>query len=157
MKSWHDKYLQVVIATYIDIDMQRGRSREEVPNERDSDFIYGIVIGGCWYFVTVRLCLRGIITGKVRVLVFLEDEERFVTDTLANSMMSRNDVVDGGTCLKIEKHFYCYHFNLLDPELFFLILAHPVYKMWIIQEPNTIELWNKLHFEEEKTESIHHV
>ena len=33
---------------------------------------------------------------------------------------------------------------------FFLILAHPVYKMWIIQEPNTLELWNKLHFEEEK-------
>jgi len=39
----------------------------------------------------------------------------------------------------------------------FLILAHPVYKMWIIQEPNTLELWNKLHFEEKKTESIHHV
>jgi len=29
---------------------------------------------------------------------------------------------------------------------FFLILAHPVYKTWIIQEPNTLELWNKLHF-----------
>jgi len=40
--------------------------------------------------------------------------------------------------------------NLLAPELFFLILAHPVYKMWIIHEPNTLELWNKLHFEEEK-------
>ena len=40
---------------------------------------------------------------------------------------------------------------------FFLILAHPVYKMWIIQEPNTLELWNKLHFEGEKTESIYHV
>jgi len=40
--------------------------------------------------------------------------------------------------------------NLLVPELFFLILAHPVYKMWIIQEPNKLELWKKLHFEEEK-------
>jgi len=39
----------------------------------------------------------------------------------------------------------------------FLILAHPVYKMWIIQEPNMLELWNKLHFEEKKTESIYHV
>ena len=36
-------------------------------------------------------------------------------------------------------------------------LAHPVYKMWIIQELNMLELWNKLHFEEEKTESIYHV
>jgi len=33
---------------------------------------------------------------------------------------------------------------------FFLILAHPVYKMWIIPEPITLELWNKLHFEEKK-------
>jgi len=40
--------------------------------------------------------------------------------------------------------------SLLAPELFFFILAHPVYKMWIIQEPNTLELWNKLHFEEKK-------
>ena len=41
--------------------------------------------------------------------------------------------------------------------IIFLILAHPVYKMWIIQEPNTLELWNKLHFEEKETESIYHV
>ena len=40
---------------------------------------------------------------------------------------------------------------------FFLILGHPVYKMLIIQEPNKLELWNKLHFEEKKRESIHHV
>jgi len=40
---------------------------------------------------------------------------------------------------------------------YILILAHPVYKMWIIQEPNTLELWNKLHFEEKKTENIYHV
>jgi len=40
---------------------------------------------------------------------------------------------------------------------FFLILAHPVYKMWIKQEPNMLELWNKLHFEEKKTESIYRV
>jgi len=29
--------------------------------------------------------------------------------------------------------------------------------MWIIQEPNKLALWNKLHFEEKKTESIEHV
>jgi len=40
---------------------------------------------------------------------------------------------------------------------FFLILAHSVYKMRIKQEPNTLELWNKLHFEEKKTDSIYHV
>jgi len=40
---------------------------------------------------------------------------------------------------------------------FFFILAHPVYKMWIIQKPNKSALWNKLHFEEKRTESIEHV
>jgi len=52
---------------------------------------------------------------------------------------------------------FVFLFNLLAPELFFFILAHPVYKMWIIQEPNTLELWNKLHFEEKTTESTYHV
>ena len=41
--------------------------------------------------------------------------------------------------------------------IFFLILAHSVYKMWIKQEPNMLELWNKLHFEETKTESVYHI
>ena len=41
--------------------------------------------------------------------------------------------------------------------IIFLILAHTVYKILIIQEPNTLELWNKLHFEEEETESIYRV
>ena len=40
---------------------------------------------------------------------------------------------------------------------FFLILAHTVYKMWITQEPKRVALWNKRHFEEEKTESVKHV
>ena len=40
--------------------------------------------------------------------------------------------------------------NLLAPEIFFLILAHSVYKIWIIQKPNKLELWNKLHFKEKK-------
>ena len=41
--------------------------------------------------------------------------------------------------------------------IFFLILARPVYKMWIKQESNMLELWNKLHFEEKKTQTIYHV
>ena len=48
-------------------------------------------------------------------------------------------------------------FNPLAPELLFFILAYPVYKMWIIQEPNKLGLWNKLHFEEKKKESVEHV
>ena len=53
--------------------------------------------------------------------------------------------------------FFSRYLTFRRRNYFFLILAHPVYKMWIIQEPNTLELWNKLHFEEEKTESIYRV
>jgi glutaredoxin-related protein len=45
--------------------------------------------------------------------------------------------------------------NLLAPELFFFNFSTPVYKMRIIQEPNKLELWNKLHLK--KKNSIHHV
>ena len=40
---------------------------------------------------------------------------------------------------------------------FFQILAHPVFKMWVIQKPNKVALWNKWHFEEKEMEIIHHV
>ena len=47
-------------------------------------------------------------------------------------------------------------FKLLAPDFFFNF-STPVYKMLIIQEPNMLELWNKLHFEEKNMESINHV
>ena len=31
-------------------------------------------------------------------------------------------------------------------------MAHPVCKMWIIQEPKKVALWNKWHFEEKNGE-----
>ena len=41
-------------------------------------------------------------------------------------------------------------FLTLWRRIIFLILAHPVYKMLIIQEPNKLALWNKLYFEDRK-------
>jgi hypothetical protein len=41
--------------------------------------------------------------------------------------------------------------------IFCLILAHPVYKMWIIQEPKKVALWNKRHFEEKRMQNVQHV
>jgi len=57
----------------------------------------------------------------------------------------------------LKNNYVLFILTFLWMNYFFLILAHPVYKMWIIQEPNTLELWNKLHFEDKKTESIYHV
>jgi len=42
--------------------------------------------------------------------------------------------------------------NLLAPDFYIYILAHPVCKMWIIQEPKKVALWNKRHFEEKNGE-----
>ena len=67
---------------------------------------------------------------------------------------------NGTQCKKPQKGIYINNeapLTFRRRNYFFLILAHPVYKMWIIQEPNTLELWNKLHFEDEKMESIYHV
>ena len=53
--------------------------------------------------------------------------------------------------------FFCFHFNLLEPEFYIYILAHPVGKMRIVQEPNKVALLNKRHFEEKKTDIMQHV
>jgi hypothetical protein len=45
-------------------------------------------------------------------------------------------------------------FNLLALESGISILAHPVCKMWIIQEPKKVAIWNKWHFEEKKKRSV---
>ena len=56
---------------------------------------------------------------------------------------------EGNFCVKMSNKNE--EINPVAPELlFFLISAHPVYTMWIIQEPNKLALWNKLHFEEKK-------
>ena len=47
--------------------------------------------------------------------------------------------------------------NLLVTDFFFQFLAHPVFKMWVIQKANKVALWNKRHFEEKKMEIIQHV
>jgi hypothetical protein len=44
------------------------------------------------------------------------------------------------------------HINLLAPEFYIYILAHPVCKMWIMQKPKKAALWNKWHFEEKTGE-----
>ena len=36
--------------------------------------------------------------------------------------------------------------------IFFKILAHPVFKMWILQEPKKIALWNEGYLEEKRGE-----
>jgi len=45
---------------------------------------------------------------------------------------------------------YSCHTLTLWSRNYFFNLSTPVYKMWIIQEPNKLPLWNKLYFEEKK-------
>jgi hypothetical protein len=52
---------------------------------------------------------------------------------------------------------YCETLLTLWRQSFFKIFAHPVFKMWIIQEPNEVELWNKRNFEEKRQEIMQHL
>jgi len=103
------------------------------------DYVYFVVeVGGSWR----RWFACFIYFDNLKLTVYL------MTHKLPGDACRRN-----ARRLKYEDQYP----KRLAPELFFLILAHPVYKMWIIQEPNTLKLWNKLHFEEKNTEIIHHV
>jgi hypothetical protein len=44
--------------------------------------------------------------------------------------------------------FQCDQIKRLAPEFYIQILAHPVCKMWIIQEPKKVAFLNKRHYEE---------
>ena len=84
-----------------------------------------------------------------------------------NKMTTKREYLNGTTVIPYltrdllkERYFLfliCYHFSLLVTDFFFQILAHPVFKMWVIREPNKVALWNKRHFEEKKMEIIEHV
>ena len=82
------------------------------------------------------------------------DTGDFYENSPTKSRFGQNRALYTNTCLLLN---VAGDINLLEPELFFLNFSTPAYKMWIIQEPNTLKLWNKLHFEEEKPESIYHV
>ena len=59
------------------------------------------------------------------------------------------------TLKSFQKYFH--KFNLLATDFLFQILAHLVFKMWVIQKPNKVALWNKRHFEGGNMEIIQHV
>ena len=54
------------------------------------------------------------------------------------------------TCSNCAEFIASNKLTLWRRNYFFFNFSTPVYKMWIIQEPNTLALWNKLHFEEKK-------
>ena len=53
-------------------------------------------------------------------------------------------------CIKCVLHTYFILISFWRRNFFFQILAHPVFKMWVIQKPNKVALWNKRNFEEKK-------
>jgi hypothetical protein len=61
-----------------------------------------------------------------------------------------------GKTEKLRRYYGVSRINLLATD-FFQILAHSVFKMWVIQKPKKVALWNKRHFEEKKLEIIEHV
>ena len=56
------------------------------------------------------------------------------------------------SCLQESRNPTILTLNLLAPEFYIQTLAHSVCKMWLIQKPKTVALWNKRHFEEKNGE-----
>ena len=50
----------------------------------------------------------------------------------------------------IPTNLFNINFNHFETDFFFQILAHPVFKMWVIQKPNKVALWNKRIFKRKK-------
>ena len=75
-------------------------------------------------------------------------------DCIASNKVFLHDLV---RALEFVSSFLLYRLTFWRRIFFFQILAHSVYKMWVIQKPNKVELWNKRHFEEEKMEIVQHV
>jgi len=69
-------------------------------------------------------------------IAYLYTEKPVALTPLAYEFLFLCSLQNERRCLQLFPH-YSDIFKLLAPELFF-ILAHPVYKMWIIQEPNTL-------------------
>ena len=119
-------------------------------------YLYDLSTASGWQFVlpwiksdwTCVASRRGALSGDSAGLC------RWVTGALIVPGGSRVmlSVAALATLLRSVCGWYYFVINPLAPELFFFILAHPVYKMWIIQEPNKLALWNKLHFEEKNGE-----
>ena len=81
--------------------------------------------------------------------LFMKQNNRFIQHVLRTTRNAKIQCVG--------KTQRCLLFNLLATDFFPQILAHSVFKMWVIQKPNKVALWNKRHFEEKKMEIIQHV
>jgi hypothetical protein len=56
-------------------------------------------------------------------------------------------------CIRLAIYLnYTMMHGLTNLKFYIQIIAHPVCKMWIIQEPEKVALWNKRHFEEKHGE-----
>jgi len=92
----------------------------------------------------VLLTVFYLLTNYRRTQRYVQKESSVLCTCISELCRIYNDVLD--ECMF--RFRYTCNINLLAPELFFFNFSTSVYKIWIIQEPNTLELWNKLHFVE---------
>jgi hypothetical protein len=100
-----------------------------------------------------KLQKGGLVTGRFCTKIFSRHKTALLIVYEKSVSNSRKNGLDGlNSYLTMADHFPLKNQFLLTfwRRNFCLILAHPVYKMWILQEPNKLELWNKLHFEVRK-------
>jgi hypothetical protein len=115
-------------------------------------------VRGTEHFVSLK---RSVVSTKLRNFKFnipTDNWHHRIFDGISGMSYKLDFVINGYNCICVSNFSGTCRVLFLTfwrRNYFFLILAHSVYKMWIIQEPNMLELLNKQHFEEKKTESIY--
>ena len=125
------------------------RKKSHIPSHY-GDFVFRITEGRCKAQAVIcrSVTARSRLRSQTHLCWVFGDESG-----IATRLSSSSSVLP---CLCLCADAQC-SLTLWRQNYFFLISAHRVYKIWIIQEPKKLALWNKLHFEEKKTESIEHV
>ena len=103
--------------------------------------IWGLAVG---HIPQVRLVVRFFFS--VREVCLMQcDREAFI---------ARRPWPTRSCCSRGKKWYPLTHQKPFGARIFFKILAHSVFKMWILQESKKIALWNKRHLEERKKQRM---
>jgi hypothetical protein len=115
-----------------------------------------------YFFCTGMRCVHSV--GKSRTTLEDNIERDFVWGMWTRLIQFRKRRIWDKWVTLMDSNVKCYFINednilgwltFWHRNYFFLFLAHHVYKIWIIQEPNMLELWNKLHFEVQKKRRLY--
>ena len=100
--------------------------------------------------INLRSCCWPHTAGATRSPLFFSVREVCLMQCDREAFIARRPWPTRSCCSRGKKWYPLTHQKPFGAGIFFKILAHSVFKMWILQESKKIALWNKRHLEEKK-------